>query len=192
MNICTCITESLCCTPESNLILWINYTPIKQTEKTLVDCDKHLKNQEITLKTFKNGTNAIRVNTVLQILIRFIWVCVYLICIFMCVCAQSLSRVWLFAAPWTVACQAPLSMGFSKQYWRWLPFSPSVDLLNPGIKVTSPALADGFFTTEPPGKPYERMYWVINSTVFLTVGSGKKTFEKDDLRGKWWGSKLKL
>ena len=192
MNICTCITESLCCTPESHITLWINYTPIKQTEKTLVDCDKHLKNQEITLKFFKNGTNAIRVNTVLQILIRFIWVCVYLICIFMCVRAQSLSQVWLFATPWTVACQAPLSMGFSNQYWRWLPFSPSVDLLNPGIKVTSPALADGFFTTEPPGKPYEHMYWVINSTVFLTVGSGKKTFEKDDLTGKWWGSKLKL
>ena len=150
----------------------------KTNRKTLVDCDKHLKNQEITLKFFKNGTNAIRVNTVLQILIRFIWVCVYLICIFMCVRAQSLSRVWLFATPWTVACQAPLSMGFSNQYWRWLPFSPSVDLLNSGIKVISPALADGFFTTEPPGKPYEHMYWVINSTVFLTVGSGKKNVWK--------------
>ena len=106
MTICTCITESLCSTPESNITLWINYTPIKQTEKTLVDCDKHLKNHEIILKFFNNGTYAIRVNTVLQILIQFIWVCVYLICIFMCVRAQSLSCVWLFATPWTV-CSLP-------------------------------------------------------------------------------------
>ena len=38
-------------------------------------------------------------------------------------CAQLLSRVWLFATPWTIACQAPLCMGFSKQeYWSRLPF----------------------------------------------------------------------
>ena len=50
--------------------------------------------------------------------------------------------------------QAPLSMGFSKQeYWSELPFPPPGDLLNPGIKPrssASPALADRFFTTEPP------------------------------------------
>ena len=49
---CTCVTESLCSTPESNITLWINYTPIKQTEKTLVDCDKHLKKHELTLIIF--------------------------------------------------------------------------------------------------------------------------------------------
>ena len=62
-----------------------------------------------------------------------------------------------FAIPWTVACQAPLSMGFSsKEYWSGLPFPSLGDLPDPGIKPTShtsPALADGFFTTEPPGKP---------------------------------------
>ena len=47
--------------------------------------------------------------------------------------------VWLFVTPWTVALQAPLSMGFFRQeYYSGLPFPPSVDLPNPGIKSTSP------------------------------------------------------
>ena len=50
-----------------------------------------------------------------------------------------LSRVWLFATPWTVPCQAPLSMEFSRQeYWSGLPFPTLEDLHNPGIKPTSP------------------------------------------------------
>ena len=64
-----------------------------------------------------------------------------------CVC-QSLSRVQLFATPWTVAHQAPLSIGLSRQeHWSGLPFPPPRDLPNPGIKPTSPeppALAGGF------------------------------------------------
>ena len=49
--------------------------------------------------------------------------------------AQSLSRVWLFATAWTVACQAPLSMGFSRQeYWSELPFPLPGDLPNLGIE----------------------------------------------------------
>ena len=60
-----------------------------------------------------------------------------------------------FATPWTVARQAPLSMEFSGQeYWSGLPFPLPGDLPNPGIEPVSPALADGFFTTEPPGKPF--------------------------------------
>ena len=60
---------------------------------------------------------------------------------------------WSFAAPWTVACQAPLSMRFPRQeYWIGLPFPPSGDLLDPGIQPTSPlvspALAGGFFITK--------------------------------------------
>ena len=62
----------------------------------------------------------------------------------LCVCAQSLTRVWLFATPWTVAHQAPLSLGFFRQeYWRGLPFPPQGDLPDPGIKSefpVSPAL----------------------------------------------------
>ena len=55
---------------------------------------------------------------------------------------------------WTVAHQAPLSMEFpGQEYWNRLPFSSPGDLPDPGIKLTSPALAGRFFTTEPPGKP---------------------------------------
>ena len=69
------------------------------------------------------------------------------------VAALLLSHVWLFMTPWTVACPAPLSMGFPRQeYMSGLPFNPPGDLPNPGFELTSPALAGGFFTTEPPGK----------------------------------------
>ena len=59
--------------------------------------------------------------------------------------------------PWTVACQAPLLMEFSRQeYWSGVPFPTPVDLPDPGIEPASPvspALAGRFFTTAPPGKP---------------------------------------
>ena len=68
-------------------------------------------------------------------------------------CVQSCLTV----TPWTVACQAPLSMKFSRQeYWSWLPFPTPGDLPNPGIEPaypTAPAVAGRIFTTEPPGKP---------------------------------------
>ena len=52
----------------------------------------------------------------------------------------SLSRVWLFATPWTVACQAPLSMGFPRRkYWSGLPFPSPGDLPDAGIELASPA-----------------------------------------------------
>ena len=62
--------------------------------------------------------------------------------------------VWLFAIPWTVAHQAPLSMGFSRQErYSGLPRCHPGDLPDAGTKPASPALAGGFFTTEPAGKP---------------------------------------
>ena len=61
------------------------------------------------------------------------------------------SRVQLFTTPWTIACLAPLSMGFSKQeYWSGLPCPPPRDLTDPGIEpvsLTSSALAGEFFIT---------------------------------------------
>ena len=52
---------------------------------------------------------------------------------------KSLSCVRLFVTPWTIAYQAPLSMGFSRQeYWSGLPFSSPGDLPNPGIESPSP------------------------------------------------------
>ena len=62
--------------------------------------------------------------------------------------------------PWTVAGQAPLSMGFSRpEYWSGWPCPLPGDLPDPGVEPVSPAspaLAGGFFTTEPPGKTYIR------------------------------------
>ena len=59
-------------------------------------------------------------------------------------------KVRLFATPWTVACQAPLSMGCSSQeYQSGLPLPPPGDLLNPGIEPRSPALQAGSLPSEP-------------------------------------------
>ena len=67
---------------------------------------------------------------------------------------KSLSRVQLFATPWTVAYQAPPSMGFSRQEcWSGLPFPSPGDLSNPGIEPRSPALRADALPSEPPGKP---------------------------------------
>ena len=64
---------------------------------------------------------------------------------------SHVSHVWLFATPWTVAHQAPLSMGFSRQEgWSGLPCPPPGDLPDPGMEPASfmsPALAGGVFTT---------------------------------------------
>ena len=56
------------------------------------------------------------------------------------ICAKSLSRVRLSAAPWTIAHQAPLSMGFSRQYLSGLPLPSSVDLPDSGVEPGSLAL----------------------------------------------------
>ena len=65
-----------------------------------------------------------------------------------------LSPVRLFANPWTVACQALLSIEFSRQeYWSGLPCSPPGDLPNPGIEPRSPSWQVDSLLSEPPGKP---------------------------------------
>ena len=70
---------------------------------------------------------------------------------------QLLSNVQLFVTPWTVALQAALSMGFSRQEnWSGLPFSFPGDLADSGIRPespVSPVLAGQFFITVLPGKP---------------------------------------
>ena len=68
---------------------------------------------------------------------------------------KLLSHVRLFVTPWTVASQAPLSMGFSRQeYWSGLPFPSPGDLPNPGIEARSLALQADALTSEPPGKSW--------------------------------------
>ena len=99
--------------------------------------------------------------------------------------AQSLSHVQLFATPWTSACQAPLSMGFSRQeYWNGLPFPPPGDLSDPGIKPTSPvfpAVAGGFFTTchlvsTIPGKDHK--LWETGGSSEFSLGLTGKASNK--------------
>ena len=90
--------------------------------------------------------------TFLDILLLFCYGIINIITLLVAV-VQLLSRVQPSATPWTIAHQAPLSMGFPRQeYWSGFPF-PSGDLPDLGIEPSSPALADGFFTAEPPRKP---------------------------------------
>ena len=86
--------------------------------------------------------------------------------------AQLLSHVQLFVSPWTVAHQAPLSMGFPRQeYWSGLPFPSPGGLPDPGTEPMSLAWAGGFFTTEPPGQSLRLEETFINyalPALFLT------------------------
>ena len=89
------------------------------------------------------------------------WVCV-------------LSHVQLFATPWTVACQVPVSMGiFRARILEWVAIPLPRDLPHPGIEpasLVSPALAGGFFATVPPGRP----------------GSGDGSADVQQHRGPHW------
>ena len=100
-------------------------------------------------------------------------------------CVLSLSHAWLFAAPWTVACQASLSMEFSRQeYWSDLPFPPPRYLPDPETEPTSPpspALSGEFFTTLPPGKPISVIFLLINTNVICW-----STFHKDLGKTYWY------
>ena len=81
---------------------------------------------------------------------------------------KSLSHVWLFAAPWTVAFQAPPSIGFSRQeYWSGLPFPSPGDLPNPGIERRSPALQVDSLPAEPPGQ--QLLFCNLNSVMNVNL-----------------------
>ena len=87
---------------------------------------------------------------------------------------KSLSRVRFFGTPWTVAHQAPPSMGFSRQeYWSELPFPSPGDLPDPGIEPRSPALQADALTSEPPGKP-KGNYKQGEKTAFRLGGNNSK------------------
>ena len=80
---------------------------------------------------------------------------------------KSLSCVWLFETPWTVAHQAPPSMGFSRQeYWNGLPFPFPGDLPDPGIEPGSPTLQADALTSEPPGKPRLHINKYIHTHIY--------------------------
>ena len=108
------------------------------------------------------------------------------VCVCVCVNAQLPSHVQFFATPWTVACQTPLSVVFSRQeYWRGLLFPPPGNLPNPGIKPVSPAapaLAGGFFTTEPPGR--QKMKWLDSITDSMDINLSKLQDIVEDRRAR--------
>ena len=80
-----------------------------------------------------------------------------------------LSHLQLFATPWTIPHQTPLSMEFSrKEYWSGLPFSFPGDPLDPGIEPASPAWAGRFFTIEPPGKPQNFIFFCTSYTYLVS------------------------
>ena len=91
--------------------------------------------------------------------------CVY-VCVCVCVCIQSLSHFPLFATPWTVAGQAPPSMGFLRQEeWSGLLVPPPGDPPNSGMEPKSPgspARVAEFSTTESPGKPFYILVLAVN------------------------------
>ena len=81
----------------------------------------------------------------------------------MCAVLNHFSHVWLSVTPWTVACHAPLSMGFSRQeYWSGLPCPPPGDLSNPGMELCLWCLLHwqaGPLPIAPPGKPTIYLEW---------------------------------
>ena len=93
---------------------------------------------------------------------------------------KSLSRVQLFATLWTVARQAPLSMGFSRQEcWSGLPFPSPGDLPDPGIEPGSSALQADALPSEPPGKPEEKNRCIQRFALFTEV------YYKEHRTGIW-------
>ena len=111
----------------------------------------------------------------------------------LCVCVLShLSRAQLFVIPWTVACQAPLSVGFSRQeYWSGLPFLPPVDLPDPGIEpacLTSPALAGGFFTSSTTWEAHFISIVFLNPHNSPIGGCGYLPVRMMKPASEWWTS----
>ena len=91
---------------------------------------------------------------------------------------SSFNCVQLFAVWWTIACQAPLSMGFSRQeYWSGLSSPPPGDLTHPGIQTTLPLV--------PPGKPKIAIQKIVNWS--LTMVQGQFNRKKDSFFNNWCG-----
>ena len=85
---------------------------------------------------------------------------------------KLLGHVWLFVTPWTVAYQAPWTMGFTRQeYWSGLPWPSPGDLPDPGIEPGSSALQPDTLPSEPPGKPWEtyRLLFIYNRTLKIRL-----------------------
>ena len=99
---------------------------------------------------------------------------------------KSLSPVHLFPTLWTVAHQAPLCMGFSRQeYWSGLPFLSPGDLPDPGMEPSSPALPADTLISEPPGK-HEGVDKIWDYLKDKTIVFRKVTKRKKSVLFLWW------
>ena len=111
-----------------------------------------------------------------------------------------LSHVWFFATPWTVACQAPLSMEFSRQeYWSGLPSHSPRDLPDPGIESTSPILQADSLSSEPLGKPSIYLFSLScnpgresESLLQLDINTIFSVFLSSDLNQSLWNAGLEI
>ena len=103
--------------------------------------------------------------------------------------AKLLSRVQLYATPWTVAFQAPLSMGLSRQeYWSGLPCPPPGDLPNPGIErvsLISPALTGGLYETLRKPTFSTVCVWLSHSVSFLSCWTDSEVGTEREGDGYW-------
>ena len=146
--------------PIKNSLIWQTNAKQEPTNKKIMP-----QRPASASKGIANCPNRLQHSTTrtIQVYIYYLRVCV-------------LSHVQLFGTPWTIACQAPLSMEFSRQeYWSGLPFLSLGDLPDPGIKPTSlasPALAADSLPLAPLGKPYN------NTSLYLIVIRGLKKNQK--------------
>ena len=102
-----------------------------------------------------------------------------------------LSLVWLFATPWAVAHQGPLSMGFPRQeYWSGLPFPSPEDFSDPGIEPASPALV----CVRAKSHRQILYHWPPNGTVLSSfalsfmLGLVQQNLCTGQVPGPWWGA----
>ena len=103
-----------------------------------------------------------------------------------CLRLSCFSRVRLFVTLWTIAHQAPLAIGFSRQeYWSGLPCPPLGDLPDPGIELWSPALRADALTSEPPGKTYGCDSWTVKKAEHRRIDAFKLWCWRRLLRVPW-------
>ena len=88
---------------------------------------------------------------------------------------KSLSCVQLFVTLWTIAYQAPPSMGFRQEYWSGLPFPSPGDLPDPGIEPSSPKLQADALPSEPPGREFSFFFEIITTIFYLPSAEVKNT-----------------
>ena len=98
------------------------------------------------------GLSAVLMSSGLRFCLR-VWVCVL----------SHFNSVQLFSTPWTVAHQAPLSMGFSRQYWSGLPYSFFRRVSQPRNRIHISCIAGGFFTHQESPKILPKGIWSPSS-----------------------------